>query len=80
MDDLSERFLNLIHEFEDIAQSVPVNHAHAEFDEMVLQVFWQRWPELSDWAGTLWHLLSEELAGAATMHMDPELDELGDGG
>lgn len=80
MDNLSERFLSLIHGFEEIAQSLPVDDAHAEFDEMVLQVFWQRWPELSDWAGTLWRLLSEELAGNAAMHLDPELDELGDGG
>lgn len=80
MDDLSERFLSLIHKLEEIAQSIPVEDAHAELDEMVLQVFWQRWPELADWTGTLWRMLSDELAHAATPHLDPDLDEIGESG
>lgn len=80
MDDLSERFLTLIHDLEEIVQSVPVERAHADLDEMVLQVFWQRWPELADWTGTLWRMLSDELAYASMPHLDPELDEIGDGG
>lgn len=80
MDELSERFLALIHGLEEIAQSVPVERAHSDLDEMVLQLFWQRWPELADWTGTLWRLLSDELADAATAHLDPELDEIGESG
>jgi hypothetical protein len=43
-------------------------------------VFWKRWPEVSQWAGSLWKMLSEELAGPATPHGDPELDEVGESG
>ena len=32
------------------------------------------------WAGALWRMLSEEMAGPATPHRDTELDEVGDGG
>ena len=83
MEDVADRFLELIHELEDIANSVPARQALAEFDETTLQVFWKRWPEVSAWAGSLWRLLSEELSGPSAPHMDPgldELDEVGDSG
>ncbi len=80
MEVMAERFLGLIHDLEEITRAVTTEQAHAEFDELVLQVFWQRWPDLSSWAGSLWRLLSEELAQPATPHLDPELDELGESG
>jgi hypothetical protein len=40
-------------------------------------VFWKKWPSLSAWAGSLYRMLSEELAGPATPHRDGELDEVG---
>ncbi len=80
MEVMAERFLGLIHDLEEITRAVTTEQAHAEFDELVLQVFWQRWPNLSSWAGSLWRLLSEELAQPATPHLDPELDELGESG
>jgi hypothetical protein len=39
-----------------------------------------RWPQLSAWAGSLWRLLSEELAGPSTPHNDSELFEIGESG
>jgi hypothetical protein len=47
---------------------------------MTLQLFWMRWPELSAWAGSLWRLLSEELAGPAAPHDDSALFEIGESG
>jgi hypothetical protein len=80
MDDAAERFLLLLHEFEEITQEISARRAHAEFDQVTLQLFWQRWPEFSSWAGSLWRLLSEELTVPASPHLDPDLDELGESG
>ena len=68
MDGSADRFLELIHQLEDFTHSISPDQAHSEFDEMTLQLFWMRWPELSAWAGSLWRLLSEELAGPAAPH------------
>jgi hypothetical protein len=77
MDDLGDQFLELIHRLEDIRDAIPPERAHAVFDETTLQVFWKKWPGLSAWAGSLWRLLSEELAGPSTPHRDADLDEVG---
>ena len=65
---------------EEITRSLTPEQAHAEFDETTLQVFWKRWPGVSAWAGSVWRMLSEEMAGPSTPHGDPELDEVGDSG
>jgi hypothetical protein len=80
VDEVGDRFLELIHDLEDIANSVPAKRALAEFDETTLQVFWKKWPYLSGWAGSLWTMLSADLAGPSTQHGDPDLDEIGESG
>lgn len=80
MEDVADRFLELIHELEDIANTVPARQALAEFDETTLQVFWKKWPHVSGWAGSLWTMLSAELAGPSSRHEDPDLDEIGESG
>jgi len=80
VDDIGDRFLELIHELEDIANSVTVHRALADFDETTLQVFWKKWPHLSAWSGRLWAMLSTELAVASAQAVDPELDETGGSG
>jgi hypothetical protein len=77
MDDAAEQFLDLIHHFEEVRDALTPERAHAEFDETTLQVFWKKWPSLSAWAGSLWRMLSEELAGPATPYSDAEVDEVG---
>src|SRR6516162_9424308 len=79
MDDSADRFLDLIHQLEDFTHSISPDQAHSEFDETTLQLFWMRWPQLSAWAGSLWRLLSEELAGPSAPH-DSELFEMGESG
>ena len=76
----ADSFLELIQRFEDFTDAVSPEQAHAQFDETTLQLFWMRWPQLSAWTGSLWRLLSEELAGPSTPHTDPELDEVGESG
>jgi hypothetical protein len=80
MNDIGDRFLDLIHELEDVTTSVTVERALADFDETTLQVFWKKWPHLSGWNGRLWALLSAELAGPSSRAGDPELDETGGSG
>ena len=80
MNDIGDRFLDLIHELEDVTTSLTVERALAEFDETTLQVFWKKWPHLSGWNGRLWALLSAELAGPSSRAADPELDETGGSG
>jgi len=79
MEDVADRFLELIHELEDVATSVSAKRALADFDETTLQVFWKKWPHVSAWAGSLWGMLSAEIAERSSRH-DPELDEIGESG
>lgn len=80
MDDVGDRFLELIHELEDMASTVTAQRALAEFDETTLQVFWRKWPQVSSWTGQLWSMLTAELAGPSQQSDDPELDETGGSG
>ena len=73
MDGSADRFLDLMHQLEDFTHSVSPEQAHTQFDETTLQLFWMRWPQLSAWAGSLWRLLSEELAGPSSPHDESEL-------
>jgi hypothetical protein len=77
MDDAASRFLDVIHDLEEIRDEITAVHAHAVFDETTLQVFWKKWPGLAEWAGSLWMMLSEEMAGPTTPYVDAELDEVG---
>jgi hypothetical protein len=80
MDDVGDRFLEFVHDLEQVTRTLTPDQAHAQFDATTLQVFWKRWPDLSAWAGSLWRLLSEELSVPSSPHLDPELDEIGDSG
>jgi hypothetical protein len=78
MDDgVADRFLDLIHDLEEIRDAITAERAYVQFDELTLQVFWLKWPGLSEWAGSLWKMLSDELAGPASPYHDAELDEVG---
>ena len=77
MDEAAGQFLDLIHSLEELRDSMSPEQAHAEFDETTLQIFWKKWPALSAWTGSLWRMLSEELAGPGSPHLDTELDEVG---
>jgi hypothetical protein len=77
MDDVAGQFLDAIHGLEDVRDAIAPDLAHAEFDETTLQLFWKKWPDLSAWAGSLWRMLSEELAGPSSPHLDGEHHEVG---
>jgi hypothetical protein len=77
LDDLADRFLELIHGLEEVRDAITPEQAHTAFDETTLQVFWLRWPSVSLWAGSLWRMLSDEMGGPASPHLDTDLDEVG---
>lgn len=80
MEDVADRFLELIHELEDVSTRLTAHRALTEFDETTLQVFWKKWPQLSAWTGSLWSMLSAELAGPSSPQRDHEFDETGQSG
>jgi hypothetical protein len=75
--DASERLLKSIEELEHVAESVTADEAARTLDEATLQVFWQRWPHASSWAGALWRRLNADLADAATPHDRSEFHDVG---
>jgi hypothetical protein len=78
--DVADRFLELIDELQDVSRTISAQRALAEFDETTLQVFWKTWPDVSAWAGSLWSMLSAELHEPASPHHDPDIDENGGSG
>jgi hypothetical protein len=80
VEDVADKFLEIVHDLEEVTASVSARQALAEFDETTLQVFWKKWPHLSAWAGSLWSMLSAELAEAAARYSDPEIEEIGESG
>jgi len=76
----ADRFLELLHQFEDFTDAISPERAQIEFDETTLQLFWMRWPQVSAWTGSLWRMLSEEMSGPSAPPADPELDEVGESG
>jgi hypothetical protein len=77
VDDLSERFLEALSALEAVADEVTPDEAPASLDDAALQAFWREWPRLGPWAGALWRLLDQDLAGPSAAVTDPELDEVG---
>src|SRR5258708_39566243 len=64
MDDVGSRFLDVVHDLEEVAHGLSPEQAHAQFDATTLQVFWMKWPGLSGWAGSLWREPSAGVSGA----------------
>jgi hypothetical protein len=73
----SERFLRAIQAWEDATASATPDEAAGTFDEATLQVFWQRWPHVSSWAGALWRRLNADLADAAVPAEESEFHDVG---
>jgi hypothetical protein len=79
MDDVSDRILRVISEFEEIAYAVTPEEASRTVEEPTLQLFWRQWPHIGSWAGSLWRLLNEDIVDPATAPSD-DLDEVGESG
>jgi hypothetical protein len=76
----ADRFLELLHQLEDLTDAISPERAHSEFDQTTLQLFWMRWPQVSSWTGSLWRMLSEEMSVPSSPQTDPELNEVGESG
>jgi hypothetical protein len=69
--------LKAIEEFERVSETATPDQAAGAFDEATLQVFWQRWPHISSWAGALWRRLNADLADAAVPQEESEFHDVG---
>jgi hypothetical protein len=78
VDEVSDRLLQVISEFEDIAEKVTPDETARIAEESTLQLFWRQWPFVSSWAGSLWRLLNEDIADSATSPTD-DFHEVGGG-
>jgi hypothetical protein len=79
-DEIAQRLIQVLGEFETVANSVTPEEAERSLDETTLQVFWRDWPSISSWAGALWRVVNQNLAGPARPPQDPDLDETGSSG
>jgi hypothetical protein len=77
VDDTSERLVLAIEACERVAESATPDEAVRTIDEATLQVFWQRWPQVSSWGGALWRRLNEDLADAAAPAEDSGFHDVG---
>jgi hypothetical protein len=77
VDDASERLLNVLEQWERVADGTSPDEALRTFDQATLQVFWQRWPHVSSWGGAVWRRLNADLADAATPLEESEFHEVG---
>jgi hypothetical protein len=75
--DASDQLLGVIEKWERVAEAATADEAASSFDEATLQLFWQRWPNISSWGGALWRRLNEDLAEPATPVEDSEFHEVG---
>lgn len=79
-DEIAQRLIQVLGEFETVAKAVTPEEAERALDETTLQVFWRDWPSISSWAGVLWRKLNQNLADPARPSQDPDLDETGGSG
>jgi hypothetical protein len=77
VDDISDRFMDAISRFEEVADAGTPHDVYRHLDETSMQVFWKTWPDISSWAGSLWRLLNEELMDPALSADHPHSGEVG---
>jgi hypothetical protein len=80
VDDISDRFLDAISRFEEVAHAATPHDAYRHLDETSMQVFWKTWPGISSWAGSLWRLLNEEFMDQAISADHSDSGEVGGSG
>ena len=74
MSEMSDRFMALISELEDITDEVSPGDAARSMDDSALQQFWRQWPNVSAWAGSLWRELDQDISDHASPASDGVVD------
>ena len=77
MSEASDQLLNALDQWERVVEAASPDEALRTFDEATLQVFWQRWPNVSLWGGAVWRRLNADLADAATPAEESEDHDVG---
>ena len=81
---------NLVQRFGELDPHLPMrvfrndqitpDEADSGFSEVTKENFWRMWPDVREWADSLWHRLEDERATMARPVRDEELDDVGGGG
>lgn len=79
MADVSQQLIEVLEQFDVLADRATPDVAYEELDETTLQVFWREWPEVSAWAGALWRKVNADLADVASPE-SAERADIGGGG
>jgi hypothetical protein len=79
-EDLADRLVSALSHLDAVVDDVTPEEALQAIDRATLEVFWRDWPEINDWARSLWQRLNEDLARPAKPPQDPDLDEVGESG
>jgi hypothetical protein len=77
--DAGDRVLDLLAQFEAVADEVTPDEAARTLDAATLQMFWRHWPQISSWGGALWRKLDRDLDDASHPAGEAQVDEGGGG-
>lgn len=77
MENVTDTLIDAVSKLGAVADAVTPDEAQRTLGEATLEVFWRDWPDISEWAGSLWRLVNTDRAGPATPARDPDLDEVG---
>jgi hypothetical protein len=73
-------FTTAVFVLEHTADKLTLEDADSGFSEVTKENFWRMWPEVREWADSLWHRLEEERGSQSRPAEDEELDDVGGGG
>jgi hypothetical protein len=62
------------------ADKITPEDADRGFGETTKENFWRMWPDIKEWADSLWQALEDERGHLARPVEDEELDDVGGGG
>lgn len=73
-------FTTAVFVLEHTADKLTPEDADSGFSEVTKENFWRMWPEVREWADSLWHRLEDERGSQSRPAEDEELDDVGGGG
>jgi hypothetical protein len=81
MDDQIEYgFTTAVFVLEHTADKLTPEDAYSGFSEVTKENFWRMWPDVREWADSLWHRLEDERGSQSRPAEDEDLDDVGGGG
>jgi hypothetical protein len=73
-------FMTAIFVLDHAAGKISSAEAERDFGEVTKENFWRMWPDVREWAESLWQRLEDERRSTSRPVEDEELDDVGGGG